>query len=315
MYNVLRDARDYKLHAHTIQELHLAEENYADELFIHPPLFVYLSALLHGYTYVPLPVIPILLQVLVMCLLPVITFSVLRCVDQISLMSSSSSNRSSAVAVRAGTCAMVLFSCCPVIAFCSQKFWIDNALMMAVTVCVAAHVWLICYDTTTAHSSAAAATYSCIHSLGWHLLSGFVFGSVGLSCKITALALLPFGVGWILLQQYVEYVHLLTVSTKQQEEHRTRVLGAVCWAVVCVGVYIIGAVLTYAPWAYLYWVSNSCATDSLTLLFIYTHTYCVHNSLAHCCRRVCNSITQVGIRPTPGPPPPCCSALPSCRQR
>lgn len=245
----MQDPSDYKLHAHTIKELRLAEENYSDELFIHPPLFVYLSAFLHGYMHIPLPIIPIIMQVLTMCLLPVI-------VGKLMPSTPSVENR----AIKAGTTsevgmtAMVLFGCCPIIAFCSQKFWIDNALMMAVTLCVAAHVVLVSQN-PKAPSSKRSAMHSA-YMLSRQLLSGIVFGAVGLNCKITAVALLPFSIVWILLQHYLAFCQYSSRSAAYETENGTKrgTWSVLAWAVASCGAYVTGAALAYAPWAYLYWV-------------------------------------------------------------
>jgi hypothetical protein len=44
------DINDYTLRGHELLENYqLAKSNYGDKLFIHPPIFVYLSALLHSF--------------------------------------------------------------------------------------------------------------------------------------------------------------------------------------------------------------------------------------------------------------------------
>lgn len=245
MYNVLRDPTDYKLHPHTIRELRLAEENYSDELFIHPPLFVYLSAFLHGFLHIPLHIIPILFQVLTICLLPVLARKMIFSSPSVK----HGGGAKEAFSDDVGLHAMILFGCCPIIAFCSQKFWIDNALMMAVTVCATAHVCLINSENYALSDGKSGGNR--VYSLMRHLLSGLLFGTVGLNCKITALALLPFSIGWILLQQYPAYI---VHNVEDVTDNRT-LWKALLWTAVCCGVYLTGAAVAYAPWAYLYWVS------------------------------------------------------------
>ena len=67
----------YSLHDHPIVDsLRLSRENYGDRLFIHPPFFVYSSALLRRIFKLPLPGYALLCQLLTLCLLPVLVYSV-----------------------------------------------------------------------------------------------------------------------------------------------------------------------------------------------------------------------------------------------
>eukprot|EP01032_Pedospumella_encystans_P011897 gene11897-13800_t len=150
MRNVLNNFLDYRLHPHTIQELHLAEENYSDSIFIHPPLFVYLSAGLHHFCALPIPFIPIVLQTVAVCLLPVISRCVICMVNNLYAVigcKDGQQNRSEYFSESdifgVGVMAMLILSCCPIAAFSSQKFWIDNCLFLSVTVCVTVHVVLL----------------------------------------------------------------------------------------------------------------------------------------------------------------------------
>ena len=53
--SVSKDMWDYKLHAGTIEQFRLSKENYSTDIFIHPPFFVYSTAILQYYTGVSLP--------------------------------------------------------------------------------------------------------------------------------------------------------------------------------------------------------------------------------------------------------------------
>jgi hypothetical protein len=237
---VLRDWSDYRLHKATIHELGLARENYGDALFIHPPVFVYLSAALHHYVGVPLALVPLLLQGATLMLLPVICHSVLTACGSSVEDPTAGPHRSASVGLRA----WVLLSCCPVAAFCSQKFWIDNCLMTSVTLCVAGHVCLL--PVSAAHNSSKG---SAMNSWLRCLISGVVFGAVGLNTKITAVALLPFSAAWIAVRHILQHANSASAA---KVSLFSRVVGSTA---VDAGVYLLGAAVAYSPWAYLYWVS------------------------------------------------------------
>eukprot|EP01032_Pedospumella_encystans_P015032 gene15031-17232_t len=290
MRNVLNNFLDYRLHPHTIQELHLAEENYSDSVFIHPPLFVYLSAALHRFCAIPIPFIPIVLQTLALCLLPVISKCVLCMVNNLYAVfgGKDEQNRSDYFSegdiFSVGVTAMLILSCCPIAAFSSQKFWIDNCLFLSVTVCVAAHVSLLHCNTAVlsdAHAKGKLSWYN-VDRMWRHAVSGIIFGLVGLNCKITAAALLLFLVGWSFLQQYLmyqtHYALLLAESiaidvngsdnmeqysdAALSRKHKTLLRQAVGGAVVNCAVFGLCALLTYAPWIYIYWIHTGRLTPN-----------------------------------------------------
>ena len=255
---MLNNPRDYRLHSSTIQELGLAPENYSDDLFIHPPLFVYLSAFLHGYVGVDLPIIPILLQLGTLALIPWICSNILP-------------QNYVGEGINIALTALILFSSCPIAAFCSQKFWIDNCLMFSVTFCVAAHVALFpitLKNTTNPRKSHSTLSYV-VRALG----SGVTFGLVGLHCKITAAALLPFAGVWIATHHVITrsftYTYSFTRLMVNMTDHRGKAEGGessvllpnkfpvsrvIADSVRDTLVYVLGACVVYAPWAYLYWV-------------------------------------------------------------
>ena len=283
MRNVLNNFPDYRLHPHTIQELHLAEENYSDSVFIHPPLFVHLSAALHRFCAIPVPLIPIVLQTLALCLLPVISRYVLCMVNNLYAVfgGKDGQNRSEYFSegdiFSVGATAMLILSCCPIAAFSSQKFWIDNCLFLSVTVCVAVHVSLLHCNTTVLSNTHVKGPLNWRNddNIWRHALSGMIFGLVGLNCKITAAALLLFLVGWSLLQQYLLYQTYYALflakgntidadrsdiiephsTTAFSRKHTALLRQAVGGAVVNCAVFGFCALLAYAPWMYIYWVS------------------------------------------------------------
>ena len=292
--SVLRNYTDYTLQGKsTIRELGLAEENYSDPLFIHPPLFVYMSAFLHGYLSIPMPVIPILCQVVTLLMMPIISRYLLRSTIHVSDKNKhgGNGNRSDGSINKITTTtisptavammAMIFISCCPIAAFCSQKFWIDNALMMVVTVCAAAHMVLVHYEPLQCASNSATNRGDCeSKSVTKHFLSGLLFGAIGLNCKVTALALLPFLLCWAVyqrarnycmsaLERDILYSHThcgidgsgtdsndaATLPAKLASK-ATSVKALLVDISLHAAVFLIGTALAYAPWAYLYWVSN-----------------------------------------------------------
>ena len=238
----------YSLHDHPIVDsLRLARENYGDRLFIHPPFFVYSSALLRRIFKLPLPGYALLCQLLTLCLLPVLVYSV-------SGQMATEKPLSRFQQMTSGTAlwAIASFSCCPIAAFCSQKIWIDNSLMFAVTLTVVAHTILVNIprsvpafsvnwnnaimphlqttnggadvDGTGLGRKNPKTLDTKLHqqqrarSLLLHFLSGLLFfGGIALNCKISALALVPFLFTWSLLQRVAYHLAMI---------------GANLWAVV-----------------------------------------------------------------------------------
>ena len=145
----------YSLHDHPIvASLRLATENYRDRLFIHPPFFVYSSAILRRLFKLPLPGYALLCQLLTLSLLPVLVYSV-------SGQMASDKPLSRFQQMTSGTAlwAIAIFSSCPIAAFCSQKIWIDNALMFASALTVVAHTILVITHTKhTAHLNTRCTT-------------------------------------------------------------------------------------------------------------------------------------------------------------
>lgn len=243
---MIADWSDYRLHESTIAELGLARENYSDALFIHPPLFVYLSAALYHYAGMSLALMPLLLQVATVLLLPVISMCVLP-------------HRSTLDSVATALRALLLLSCCPVAALCSQKFWIDNCLMLTVTLSVVAHVWLLPMPGANSSKTTRRPQLCTIRSFA----SGFIFGAVGLNTKITAAALLPFAAAWIGARHIsLELLNQISATTDQDKDQdgapktaRFRLSRVIMGAAVDSTTYLVGAAAAYAPWAYLYWVS------------------------------------------------------------
>ena len=219
--------------------LRLARENYGEALFIHPPFFVYSAALLRRVVRLPLPGYVLLCQGLTLALLPVLVYSVS------GLLTASPLTRFQQLTNGMCLWAVVIYSSCPIAAFCSQKIWIDNALLLAVSLTVVAHTTLVAipralpafsvnWNTAimpTADNDGVERSgivrktpkdlklqhQQRTRSLQLHFLSGLLYGAVALNCKISALALLPFLLSWALLQRLV---------------HHLAQIGANLWAVV-----------------------------------------------------------------------------------
>eukprot|EP01042_Synura_sphagnicola_P009747 gene9747-12507_t len=108
--------------------------------------------------------------------------------------------------VRGGLLGSVLFLVCPIGALCSQKIWIDNALLFHVTAAAVVHMYLI-------RNLHLFSTNGIIYR---HLLSGFLYGAIAMNTKITALFLLPFLVTWsahhiLLLNQSCDHANTQAV--------------------------------------------------------------------------------------------------------
>jgi hypothetical protein len=263
---VLQNPLDYSLQGKAIiVELGLSEENYSDALFIHPPLFVYTSALLHWYCSMPLPAVSLLMQGVVLLLLPVISERVIACMNTLARVSFAASNKENLQTQYdpfstpmlhsewSGATAKLMLVCCPIVAFCAQKFWIDNALMMAVTICVAVHVTLIQPIKKQEGVTRQSLGDSVINVDGVKtIFSGLVFGAVGLNSKITALALLPFSLAWTVLIRIVS--DLIESTELGRLSDREKILRVVYRSAVDCALFVCGALIGYGPWCAAYWV-------------------------------------------------------------
>lgn len=207
---------DYTLQGKDIlSRLHLPVENYDFAVFIHPPAFIYLTAgLLWLWPTLPLPLVPVLYQLVSFLCLPWLVWEVLwgtsleRCSMTVSLK------------------AMLLVSICPITLFCSQKFWLDNILLMNMTLSVAVH--MACCRWTVARSLQNTSFASLPMAL-----SGLVFGGLALNTKITALAALPFFLLWI----------------------ARRFGKAFSWqSIVSALTFLLSSIAGHAPWLWLYHV-------------------------------------------------------------
>ena len=281
MYSVSSRWTDYTLKGKPIIDaLRLSKENYNDALFIHPPFFVYSSAFLSKYLSVPLPLIPLLHQLMVALLMPIFVHFLLR--EDISGPSTQLTASLRRSYSKISCKAIIVFLSCPIVSFCSQKFWIDNALLLTAASSVALHMWL------SIPCETAPGRYNCTRSLLGHCLSGFSFGFLALNTKITALALLPFLLSWtawqrtlpvlaqLLLEQQSPPVAAATTTTattttspsssaassSSSSSKRTVLIDLLMDIIRHLTVFIVSAALAHSPWVYLYWVSPMCRNNS-----------------------------------------------------
>ncbi len=216
--SVSKNMWDYKLHASTIEQFRLSKENYSTDIFIHPPFFVYSSAILQYYTGISLPSVIICHHIITALCIPLL----------ITGMASDSIPH--AVVENLSVLSLVLFLLCPISAFCSQKIWIDNCLMMTVTVSATAHVHLTNYATKSLRSAYFSS-----------LVSGLVLGGLALNTKITAIAIGPF------LGSYTAYKVLQRVWKDKLP------VSTASWDIFTHGVCIlVGMCVSHGPWVYTY---------------------------------------------------------------
>ena len=108
---VIQNVFDYRLDADTIWRFQLSPENYSDSIFIHPPMFTYISAFLHNTMDIPLAIVSVI-------------YHLVTCVCLVFIVSSIdiTTTRDSGMAHgRIGMTALQLFVFCPIAFFCSQK--------------------------------------------------------------------------------------------------------------------------------------------------------------------------------------------------
>jgi hypothetical protein len=291
--SVLSDWRAYSLQGTgMIAQLGLSIENYGDAVFIHPPLFVYTLAVLRGVVGLALPA-----SILVM------HAAMLFLVRELALIMGQRSEWAATTNDTAGVLAMVVYTCCPLGAFCSQKVWIDNALAFSVTLCAVLQLRL--WQPVTASTSAgvdspatgnstssgsppaaaaklkpaATASSSPTKSGGSVILSitqratlsGLMFGALVLNCKVTGLALAPFMV-LAMLPRVLLARSSSSSSSSSQQASNLATKGATPWtsevSAVLLG-FLLGAVCAHGPWVWYYhyttgrWMPNAWPSPSL----------------------------------------------------
>ena len=154
---------------------------------------------------------------------------------------------------------LIFFMFCPITWFCSQKIWIDNALLMTVTLSVAIQL-LLCSNIS--HESTRYAN---------HMFSGLFFGLITLNTKLTGLALLPFHIIWIIFHRILSQTQ---ISSQQQTHSSTQELLQTRIQIFIdiikhVTLFLIFAFIGYSPWIYIYkthtnlWLPNAWPTKSM----------------------------------------------------
>lgn len=238
MEGVLRNPLHYSLRDTGIVDLYqLSADNYGDSLFIHPPVFVYCMAALNHVFGLPLPAVSVVYHLLTLLLLVPLSGALLASVGAVT-GGKGGGNRV------VGLWAAVVYSMCPIAAFCSQKVWIDNSATFAVTVCATVHVHLI--------SRQQRILFTCFHvnSLTAHFLSGLLFGILAMNTKITCLALLPFLLFWSW------YCVLFPIEAGVSDSSHCVWTSAVRRALSRSAWLVCGIVVGHVPWMCIYYVST-----------------------------------------------------------
>jgi hypothetical protein len=272
-----------------ISRLRLSRENYDDALFIHPPFFVYSSAVLQKFLGISLPSISLIYHFGVLLMIPLmVNYSGFDVGDQLRQHKWDRRNVSHRIGTGDGTgtigysnaaaaladdaedssddeamiappvasfnsnfsqgavslWAAAIYITDPLAFFCSQKFWIDNALLFCVTLSATIHM-------ITWRRRAVRVKRSNLRLFFRSFFSGLMYGILVLNCKVTGLALLPFMLTWMCTC----LVETTSMST---------IISASCIP------YLLGAFAGYAPWLYVYqqhtgrWLPN--AWPSLAML-------------------------------------------------
>jgi hypothetical protein len=215
-----------------LHRLSLSLENYDHPVFIHPPIFVFLSALLVKLTTVPLPFVPLLMQGVGLSTM----FGICCELSMMQLLLSKRCTKRAATLSRklfVGAATIVLS--CPILWLTSQKIWIDNALFLTTVVAVAGMMTL-CRPGLTGKSIL----------MRWIAIWWSGFGCLGLAlnCKITAVALFPFMICWLALTTFVggSFDRIVT------GQHLLWSLFADFTA------FMLGSVMGMTPWTIFYWV-------------------------------------------------------------
>ena len=238
IHDVGLDFHDYTLKDKPLlSQIGLTAENYQDSVFIHPPIFVYLSVFLHDYLGMALPSISILFHLITAGFLAdIMHFG--KFFRDISLKDKKRSHRMEELA---SLWAVVIYSLDPLAFFCGQKIWIDNCLVCSVTIVVAVHMAL--WDLDFHHQSKSGKrTWYSWDLGGTAIVSGAIFGLLVLNTKITGLALLPVLVLWS--------CHRICVSSTENVKEKAML------CIMCSVLFVLGTVIGHAPWM-LYYYSNT----------------------------------------------------------
>lgn len=211
---VSTDIYAYRLSNTDIERYRLSRDNYNDGIFIHPPMYVYLSMLLIKYGKLSFAAVSVMYHFVTLVTIPII----------VSQLNVSQQQKQHQYTDSVSSLAMLLYSICPIALFCSQKYWIDNCLVMTVTVATAVHMLLI--NRSMSSSSIVVMLYS--------FTSGITYCLLVLYTKVTGLAILP----------------CLLVYTCLQYRSSNRTSNTIIAAVIAM---ILGVIVAYAPWCYLYY--------------------------------------------------------------
>jgi hypothetical protein len=239
-----------------MQKLSLAPENYDLPLFIHPPVFVYISIFLTRLCGLSLVIVPVVMQTVGIVGL----FSICRELTVVILGDESRSPEFFATLGSLFNYSCLVLLCCPILWFISQKVWIDNALFMTTIITVAGHMCLTRWMTER----------STVKNGVVMLFSGFICFGLSANCKITALALLPFLISWIGLRYFLL---VRNISSGNSYTWKTYLTGCL-WCCCC---FCIGAFLSFLPWLLLYWVRNYILACFLTTQHVLFSTCIEHN--------------------------------------
>jgi hypothetical protein len=229
--SVLKNSSDYSLQTfQQVSKLDLADENYNYPVFHHPPIFVYLSAyLMSHFRFLSLPMLSILYQYVVFLLLPVLSHSLL------------SSTVYSHYWWEIGVKAQLIWLVCPIAGFCSQKFWIDNCLVM--TTMIGMTVYIRGMDWMWSNNKSFPILFS---GIGCFLI-GFLSFGMAVNTKVTSVGLLPF----VIL--YNVYCGISAMNKDEVTESKSYPVFKIIFSSILLG---IGCVSSHLPWMYHYYVSG-----------------------------------------------------------
>lgn len=211
-----------------ISTFQLAKENYDFPIFHHPPLFVYLSSFLHYTCSLPLPLIPILYQIVVLLIIPLIVSLVLR--------DTALEHRISHISFRA----MVVWLVCPIAALCSQKLWIDNGLVMTTTIGLYFFLRGLKWIDITAQDSSFTKLFM------KSVIVGFLTFILPINTKITSIGILPFIIVFACWKVWKK----LSLKTKKVDHNFVYVAS-----LLSIGL-LLGCILSAVPWTYYYHVRS-----------------------------------------------------------
>ena len=161
-----------------LKGLSLSFAHYNTPLFIHPPVFVYFSALCVSCS-IPLVMVPILCQIVtVACMIRIVSIFPCFYTDKDYMLAMS--------------WIIIMFGTCPIAVLVSQKYWIDNMVCCTVTVGVMIQMFIISMHSRLYVARSALNEFASVESAS-------IGSSLNVKMVVVCLRIIWVEIGWDIL--------------------------------------------------------------------------------------------------------------------